>query len=106
FFFFRLGRAGNRLRRLRAPFGASLQPAPVFGLQREPVQNPFLCRSRLRHCHDALIVGGSPTLKTHPQEPPSRVGRKRNGKGGGLGWPSAAEARLRFVASVFAVPPS
>jgi len=44
------------------------------------------------------IVGGSPTLKSHPQEPPLRVGRKRNGKGGGFASASGGESPRRFTA--------
>src|SRR5215469_13172396 len=48
------------------PLEEPFSPRPRLQVQREPVQSPFLCRHRLQHCHDALIVGGSPTLKTHP----------------------------------------
>src|SRR5579884_834446 len=70
---------------LEQPF--SQRPRPQ--VCREPVENLFLDCARLQHCHDALIVGGSPTLKTHPQEPPSRVGRKPNGKRGSSQRPPA-----------------
>src|SRR5438105_10409865 len=52
------------------PFKQPLSQRPHLGVEREPVQNPFPYRARLRHCHDALIKGGSATLKTYPQELP------------------------------------
>src|SRR5438105_1510432 len=77
------------------PFEQPFSQRPHPEVQREPVQNAFLYGVRLQHCHDALIVAGSPTLKTHPQDPPTWVGRKRNGKRGGFASPSGAESRRR-----------
>src|SRR5579883_1011267 len=53
------------------PFKQPFSQRPRPQVRREPVENLFLDCARLQHCHDALIVGGSPTLKAHPQEPPS-----------------------------------
>src|SRR5215471_14370353 len=80
------------------PLEQPLSQRPHHQVQRQPVQNLFLYRHRLQHCHDALFVGGSPTLKTHPQEPPSRVGRKLNGKGVVSPRHPGAESLTRFGA--------
>ena len=76
---------GNHLRRSRNLRSRGLHPGWLGRLRR----------------HHALTVGGSPTLKTHPQEPPTRVGRKRNGKEGGFASPSGGKSRRRFTASLF-----
>src|SRR5205085_9418824 len=83
------------------PFKQPLSQRPHLGVEREPVQNPFPYRARLRHCHDALIKGGSATLKTYPQELPLSVGRQQNSKRGRFATPSGGESSPRFTASSF-----
>jgi len=48
-------------------------------VEREPVQNLLVNRFGLLHCDDTSIAGGTATRKTHPREPPVRVGRQWNG---------------------------
>jgi hypothetical protein len=72
-------------------------------VERQPVENLLVNHSCLSRCHDALIAGGFATRKTHPRDPPARVGRQWNGQRCRGATPLTGKSQPRFTADRFAV---